>query len=453
MNTFPKGFMLGAATAAHQVEGNNIHSDYWVQEQLPHSSFDEPSLDAVDHYHRYAEDIGLLASAGLNTYRFSIEWARIQPEPDAWVEDEVEHYRKVLQCCYDHHVKPIVTMMHFSSPKWLISMGGWENPQVVELFAAYCERLVGELGDMMEYVCTINEANMRLQLAALIQDMMKRMVGGAAAENADAVGAEDTGAAGESGDAVQSGGASASDVQVGVNLMMENMKLSMMENARAFGIEDSAGVHTFVSQCTPQGDLLVMRAHAAARDAMKAQCPHLKIGLTLSLHDLQPYPGGEVMARKEWDEEFLHYLPAIENDDFLGVQCYTRKRFDENGVTQPTDGEPRTQMGYEDYPAAIAGVVRNVAEAFKGELIVTENGIATDDDGRRCEFIREAAAGLMDCIAEGIPLKGYMYWSLLDNFEWQKGYSKTFGLIAVDRTTQKRYPKESLKVLGALAGK
>lgn len=89
MNTFPKGFMLGAATAAHQVEGNNIHSDYWVQEQLPHSSFDEPSLDAVDHYHRYAEDIGLLASAGLNTYRFSIEWARIQPEPDAWVEDEV----------------------------------------------------------------------------------------------------------------------------------------------------------------------------------------------------------------------------------------------------------------------------------------------------------------------------------------------------------------------------
>jgi beta-glucosidase len=430
MSIFAKDFMLGAATAAHQVEGNNIYSDYWVQEQIPHSSFDEPSLDAVDHYNRYEEDIKLLADAGLNTYRFSIEWARLQPEPEAWVKEEVDHYRKVLECCHANGVTPIVTMHHFTSPKWLITQGGWENPDTIGKFAAYCKRLVEELGDKLEYVCTINEANMRLQLAALIKDMMKRMMAG------------NTGSA-----------ANQSDVQVGINMMPENIKLGMMETAKAFGIQDPTKVHTFISQCTPEGDILVMQAHEAARDAMKAVCPHLKVGLTLSLHDLQPYPGGEKHAEKEWDDEFLHYLPYIKNDDYLGVQCYTRKRFDEHGVSQPSEGQRRTQMGYEDYPLGIANVVRAVAKEFKGTLIVTENGIATDDDSRRSEFIKEATEGIQACINEGIPVKGYMYWSLLDNFEWQKGYSMTFGLIAVDRTTQTRYPKESLKVLGSLIDK
>ncbi len=430
MRKYSKDFMLGAATAAHQVEGNNIHSDYWVQEQIQHSSFDEPSLDAVDHYNRYEEDIKLMAEAGLNTYRFSIEWARIQPEPDAWVEEEVEHYRKVIKCCHENGVTPMVTMHHFTSPKWLITQGGWENPKTVDKFAAYCKRLVEELGDLLEYVCTINEANMRLQLAALIKDMMKRMMGG------------NTG-----------GNAAQSDVQVGINMMPENIKLGMIEAAEAFGIEDPTKIHTFISQCSAEGDILVMKAHEAARDAMKEACPHLKIGLTLSLHDMQPYEGGEQHAAREWDEEFLHYLPYIEKDDFLGVQCYSRKRFNENGVTQPAEGARRTQMGYEDYPMSMANVVRKVAEDFKGTLIVTENGIATDDDERRCEFIKEVAEGIQACIEDGIPVKGYMYWSLLDNFEWQKGYSMTFGLIAVDRTTQTRYPKESLRVLGSFIEK
>ncbi len=423
MKQFENNFMLGAATAAHQVEGNNRYSDYWVQEQLPHSVFDEPSLDAVDHYHHYEEDIKYLADAGLNTYRFSIEWARIQPEPDMWAEDEVAHYKDVIACCKKYNVTPIVTMHHFSSPKWLISEGGWENQAVADKFAFYCRRFMEEAGDALEYVCTINEANMRLQLAALIKDMKKRM--GAGAENREI------------------------NVQVGVNMLPENMKLNMRETAEAFGIKDPANVHTFISQCTQEGDILVMKAHEAARDAIKAVCPHIKVGLTLSLHDMQPYPGGEVIAEKEWDQEFLHYLPYIEDDDFLGVQCYTRKRFDADGVAKPTEGERRTQMGYEDYPPGIANVVRTVAKDFHRDIIVTENGIATDDDSCRVEFIQAAVEGIQACIHEGIPVKGYMYWSLLDNFEWQKGFSKTFGLIAVDRKTQKRYPKESLKVLGA----
>ncbi|KAI4454004.1 glycosyl hydrolase [Holotrichia oblita] len=413
--------MLGAATAAHQVEGNNINSDCWVMEQLPHSSYDEPSLDAVDHYNRYEEDIKLMADAGLNTYRFSVEWARIQPTKDSWEASEIEHYRNVLKFCHKTGIKPIVTMHHFSSPKWLITEGGWESPKVVEYFADYCARAACELGDLMEYVFTINEANMRLQLASLIKDMKNRMK------------------------------RTESDVQVGVNLMRENMQKAAMEAAQAFGVDDPGKVCNFVSLCTPEGDLLVMKAHEAARDAMKKECPHLKIGLTLSLHDMQWIPDGEENAKKEWDDEFTHYLPYIQKDDFLGAQCYTRKCYGPDGTVQSATNTSYTQMGYEDYPQAIGNVVRAAARDFKGDIIVTENGIATDNDNRRAEFINEALESIQACIMDGIPVKGYMYWSLLDNFEWQKGYSKTFGLIAVDRATQKRYPKGSLKALGAWA--
>lgn len=126
---------------------------------------------------------------------------------------------------------------------------------------------------------------------------------------------------------------------------------------------------------------------------------------------------------------------------------------DANGSRKPAAGAPVTQMGYEDYPRSIGNVVRKVAKEFPGELIVTENGIGTDNDARRCEFIKEAYSGVMAAKEDGVPVKGYLYWSLLDNFEWQAGYSKTFGLIAVDRKTQTRHPKQSLKVLGALRGK
>ena len=411
-------FMTGAATAAHQVEGNNTNSDCWVMENIPHSSYDEPSGMAVDHYHHFKEDIDLLADAGLNAYRFSIEWARIQPTKDTWDEKEIAHYREVIEYCISKDVTPIVTLHHFSSPKWLITEGGWENPEVVEYFRSYVARMAEEYKDILSYVCTINEANMRLQLAGLIKDMMARM-------------SKDT-----------------SNVQVGFNAVMENQKLMMMETAKAFGVQDPRTVANFVSQCSPEGDLLVMKAHLAAKEELKKICPDVKVGLTLSLHDIHSVPGGEKMAEENWKEEFLHYLPYIENDDFLGVQCYTEKWFDENGVLPPNPEKPVTQMGYADEPEAIGSVIRTVAKDYKGTIIVTENGIATEDDNRRCEFIKEALDSVEECVKDGIPVEGYMYWSLLDNFEWQKGFAKTFGLIAVDRSTMIRKPKKSLEVLG-----
>lgn len=138
MEKFAKGFLVGAATAAHQVEGNNIHSDYWALEHMKYGNFNEPSLDAVDHYNRYEEDIRMMAAAGLNAYRFSIEWARIEPEQGKFDKKEIEHYRSVLRCCHENGIEPIVTMLHFTSPKWVIENGGWEKEDTIELFADYC---------------------------------------------------------------------------------------------------------------------------------------------------------------------------------------------------------------------------------------------------------------------------------------------------------------------------
>lgn len=422
---FPKDFLLGAATAAHQVEGNNVSSDYWAQEHMKFTSFAEPSGDACDHYHRYEEDIRLLADAGLNAYRFSIEWARIEPEEGKFDEAEVEHYRQVLKCCRNHGVEPVVTLMHFTSPRWLIRQGGWENPETVDKFARYCRYVAERLGGLMNYVCTINEANMGLQLAAIVARYRKLLRSKSAVE---------------------------SSVQVGINLenpMMERMKKQAMENMQIFGTPQP---QTFVSSRTPEGDILVMKAHQAAKAAIKAVNPNLKVGLSLSLHDIQPVDGGEERAMREWNEEFVHYLPYIQ-DDFLGVQNYTRTLMGAEGQKPNPEGAEVTQMGYEFYPEALENVIRRVAKDFKGDLLVTENGIATADDSRRMEFIRRALQGVRGCVADGLPVRGYCYWSLLDNFEWQKGFSMQFGLIAVDRETQTRYPKESLAYLGSFAGR
>ena len=412
-------FLGGAATAAHQVEGNNRNCDFWVMENLKHSDYAEPSGMACDHYNRFPEDIRLLAEAGLNAYRFSIEWARIEPEEGKYDEREIEHYRSMLRCCREHGVTPVVTLHHFSSPAWLIRKGGWKKDFVVDAFAKYARYVATKLGPELEYVCTINEANMGYQLQKVMADM-------------------------------RNSSRREGDVQVGVELDMKKILLSMLEQGFAFHCSP-LNVNAFLRPRTAEQEAIVMRAHRAAKQVLKSVNRNVKVGLTLSLFDYQPVDGGEEQVAKLWQEDFGMYLPYIRDDDFLGVQNYSRKLVDKNGAREPAKEAPVTQMGYEDYPQGIGNVLRKVAKEFPGELIVTENGISTADDARRCAFIREALDGVLAAKKDGVPVIGYLYWSLLDNFEWQAGYSKTFGLIAVDRTTQKRSPKESLRILGALA--
>lgn len=428
MQKFPHDFFLGATTAAHQVEGQNLHSDSWAQEHMKHTSFSEPSGYAVDHYHLYDEDIRLLADAGLNTYRFSIEWARIEPEEGHFDDSQIEHYRHVIHSCKENGVRPFVCMHHFSSPKWLIGKGGWEAECVVAYFRRYCAYVIEKLGDELEYVCTINEANMRLQFAHITQKHAQALKNAAAANT---------------------GG----NLQLGVNFdkMLADLQAIQEESAAVFGLPDKEQAYPFHSACTPEGDAFIIRAHVAARSAMKALCPHLKIGITLSLHDFQVLPGGEAEAARRWEEEFSHYLPALKEDDFIGVQNYTRELIGPDGALPVPAGADLTDMGYEYYPEGLAHVLRKVAKEYSGDLYVTENGVAAEDDTRRIAFIARALDGVQQCIAEGIPVKGYLHWSLLDNFEWQKGFSVKFGLIGVDRATQTRLPKPSLAFLGSFA--
>lgn len=430
----PKDFMIGASTAAHQVEGNNIHSDYWALEQMEHSTFAEPSLDTCDHYRRYEEDIKLLADAGLNAYRFSIEWARIEPEEGVFSEEEIAHYRDVIRCCRAHGVEPVVTLMHFTSPAWLIAKGGWEAETTPTDFERYVRYVAQRLGDELNYVCTINEANMGLQVAR-IAARYERQARAAAAKMQQAAAA---------GNAATDDG----NLQMGINLqkMMENRALQAAENKAVFGVETP---QTFCNPRTARGDELVCEAHVRARSVLRELCPHVKVGLTLSLHDLQPQAGGEEFAAREWADEFTHYLPYLEGDDFLGVQNYTRTLVGSEGDLPVPAGAETTQAGYEFYPEALEHVIRAVAQGFKGNLLVTENGIAADDDARRIEFIDRALAGVERCIADGIPVLGYLHWSLMDNFEWQRGYAMRFGLVSVDRSTQVRTPKPSLAHLGS----
>lgn len=426
--TFAQDFFIGAATAAHQVEGNNIHSDYWAQEQMIHTDFLEPSGDATDHYNRYAEDIRLMAKAGLNAYRFSVEWARIEPEEGHFDEAEISHYMDVIRTCKENGIEPFVTLLHFTSPKWLISKGGWESDETPGYFARYTRFVMERLGKELRYVCTINEANMGVQVAAIAERYKKQMMAKMQAGQTDGT------------------------VQMGLNLekMMANQEAAAKERMEIFGVPKT---ECFTSPRTPHGDEIVIKAHQAARAVIRETAPHIRTGLTLSLHDIQALPGGEEKAAKEWAEEFTHYLPAIADDDFLGVQNYTRTLMDASGSLPVPEGAELTQMDYEFYPEALEHVLRKVSKDFKGTLIVTENGIASSDDTRRTAFIESALSGVHACISDGLPVKGYFYWSLLDNFEWQKGYSMTFGLVAVDRSSQKRSPKPSLDFLGSYCGR
>ena len=260
LKKFDDSFLIGAATSAHQVEGNNVNSDFWVLENIPGSMFREPSLDAVDHYNRYREDVRLLAEAGLNAYRFSIEWARIEPSKGTFDKKEIEHYRDVLRCCHENKVTPIVTLHHFSSPKWLISEGGWESETTIEYFGNYCRYVVSELGDLMPYICTINEANMGLQIAKIMKEY-KIHRGNAADKKADD-----------------------EEVQVGLNTDMidiqEKAQRYYKAAGEAFGV-DPQNVHVFLSPRTQKGDEIIMKCHERARRVIKEINPDIKVGVTL----------------------------------------------------------------------------------------------------------------------------------------------------------------------------
>ncbi|MBV9664234.1 MAG: glycoside hydrolase family 1 protein [Actinobacteria bacterium] len=381
--SFPDGFLWGTATAAHQVEGGNWNNDWWMWEHDPSSPCVEPSGDTVDHWHRYPEDIKLLADLGFNTYRFSVEWSRVEPERNEWSPAALDHYRRVCAECLDNGIQPIVTYHHFTTPRWVTNHGGWEEPSTADLFARYAERVTGALGDLTQWACTFNEPNIVATMGYL---------------------------------------------------------------AGVFppGRRDSA-LRRAVN------DILI-DAHHKAVHAIRSGPGTQNIGLTLAMSDWQAVDGGESRRdRIRLNMEDV-YLEAAQGDDFIGVQTYSRTRVGPDGTMGPEGDTPTTQMGYEVWPEALEATIRYATEKTGGvPVLVTENGIGTSDDEQRVDYVRRALRGVRSCLDDGIDIRGYTYWSALDNFEWALGYRPTFGLIAVDRETFVRTPKPSAAWLGQIA--
>jgi beta-glucosidase len=402
--TFPSTFLWGTATAAHQVEGGNVYNDNWVMEHVPDSSYAEPSGDACDHYHRYREDIALLAELGFTLYRFSVEWSRIEPEEGAFSLAELDHYRRVLATCHEHGITPMVTFHHFTSPRWLAANGGWESPETPEKFARYCERTIAHLGDLIPLACTLNEVNIGPLIASLM----------------------------------------------GADMSAMRKQPSFAEAARRVG-SDASRFTPFIAASPERGRETIMAAHRRAVEVIKAGPGKTSVGVTLAMQDIQAGPGGEETAAQLRQELLDAYLERTRGDDFIGVQTYSRHRVGPDGPLKPEEGVEVTQMGYEFWPEALEATIRYANKATGLPIIVTENGLATDDDTRRIAYIERALRGVAACMRDGIDVRGYTYWSALDNFEWNFGYRPTFGLIAVDRQTQKRTAKPSAHWLGQVA--
>ena len=195
-----------------------------------------------------------------------------------------------------------------------------------------------------------------------------------------------------------------------------------------------------------------VRAHRQATDAIKAVRPDLDVGLTLAMQAPHPVEGGEERARRILRNLEDVYLEAVAGDDFLGVQAYSRWRIGPDGVLPLPPDTRTTLMGWEFYPEALEDTIRRAWAVTDGTpIVVTENGIATDRDDERVEYVERALAGVLRAVADGIDVRGYTYWSLLDNFEWAEGYRPTFGLVAVDRTTFARTVRPSARWLGEVA--
>jgi len=378
----PDGFIWGTATAAHQTEGGNWNNDWWMWEHDPTSPCVETSGDACDHFWRYPQDIAMLADLGFGAYRFSLEWSRIEPEEGEWSRSALDHYRRMLACCHEHGILPVLTYHHFTIPRWVAADGGFSERPTAERFARFCEHAAGALGDLVGISCTINEPNVVSLLGYLLGRFPPGLTDGDAYFQAN-------------------------DVMV--------------------------------------------EAHRLAYDAIKSGPGDSPVGLTLSMADFQAEPGGEEMmqtARHSMEDVFLE---AARGNDYVGAQMYTRIRFGESGLLGPEDGVRTTLMGYEFWPQSLEATVRRAAEIAQIPVIVTENGISVTDDAERVEYVTAALQGLGRCLDDGIDVRGYFYWSLLDNFEWAEGYGPTFGLVGVDRQTQERTVKPSARWLGAMA--
>jgi beta-glucosidase len=395
---FPQGFLWGAATSSHQVEGNNRWNDWWHYEQtgrLPHRSG-----EACRHYELYEQDFDLARSWGHNAHRFSIEWSRIEPEEGRWNDVELAHYQAVVRALRQRGLEPVVTLYHFTNPLWFAKGGGWLRRDSVRCFARYVAHAVGQLKDEVRYWVTINEPTVHLKYGYVTGDWPPFLTG------------------------------------------------AWDKATRAF--------HQLA------------RAHRAGYEVVHENAPQARVGFAHSAPWIVPCDERNARDRTAaWlrdfalNRSFFHLIGASRSLDFIGLNYYSRTivRSGSRGLATPfgqeclldhhNDRGPLSATGWEVYPRGLKAVLKKFS-TLGLPLMVTENGIATDDEGLRHAFVAGHLRALAEALAEGIDVLGYFYWSLMDNFEWALGTAPRYGLAAVDFRTQARLPRPCVEYFASV---
>jgi len=414
--TVPKGFLWGAATSAHQVEGDNEANDWWAWERA--GRVPQASGLACDHYRRFAADFDLAAELGHTAHRFSIEWSRIEPVKGRWNEPALLHYRDVVRALRDRGLEPIVTLHHYTNPQWVTDAGGWAKADVVDWFSRYVERVVKVLGKLVRYWVTINEPMVFVHMHFV----------------------EGTGPPG-----------------------VKNLRTALRVTEH------------------------LIRAHAISYKLLHDNSPadppiHVSIAKYLPVfvpcRRWSPFDRGAAhLTDRIFNRAFLDAVTegrwsvpglgrwtvgeARQTLDYLGINFYRRHfiRFGYApqqwlGRTCELGHHARevtevTPMGWDVHPASFYFTLKRWSRLGL-PMLVTENGTCLTDDARRWHFIASHLKALARAMRENVSIFGYLYWSLLDNFEWHHGFGPRFGLIDVDYGTQERRVRESARRYAAL---
>lgn len=419
---FPDDFRFGAATAAHQVEGGNDRSDWWDFEREPGRIKDgSRSGAACEHYARFREDIGLLGALSLTAYRFSVEWARVEPEPGRIDGAALAHYAEVVDACLSAGVEPCVTLHHFTLPRWFAAQGGWLSGDAPRVFGRFARAVAEALAGRVSLWVTINEPIVYLYhglLAGIWPPGVRSPVAMALA---------------------------------GRNLIQSHFEALREIRAASDRAPSARGPsrtglasHLRVFDAAREGHVLD-RGAAAVQEAI------FNWAFLDSIHRgrlMPPFGVGEAVPGP---------LPG---QDFLGINYYSRGRvrFDITrpaelfGAQETSPGAPVNDLGWEIYPEGIRRVTRAAFERYGLPIYITENGIADAADRKRAGYIVHHLDQILRAIEEGVPIQGYYHWSLMDNFEWAEGFTPRFGLYAMDYATQARSLRPSGALYGRIAG-
>lgn len=424
---FPDDFQFAAATSSYQIEGHSFGgagTTHWDSFAATPGNVVRAENGAVacDHYHRWEEDLDLMQALGLDAYRFSTSWARVLPEGRGTVNDEgLDFYDRLVDGLLARGLNPMVTLYHWELPAQLADLGGWRNPDIAHWFADYTTVIMKRIGDRVFSTAPINEP----WCVGWLSHFMGH----------HAPGLRDIRATAHAMHHVLTGHGRA------------------IQAMRALGMKNLGAVCNF-EYAHPADD--TPEAAAAARLYDGYYNRFFLGGLFQGAYPEDVMEGLAPHMPKGWEEDFDLIGQPL---DWCGLNYYTCKRIAVTGGPWPAHEEvkgplPKTQMGWEIYPKGLHHFLTWVHETYtKGlPLYVTENGMANPDevgvpDQARIDYLDAHIAAAKQAMSDGVPLKGYTFWSLMDNYEWALGYEKRFGLIHVDFDTLERTPKASYHAL------